>query len=275
MKNGGYQLTRLTDRITLLHGFAQECCMYALEGSEKIALIDTGMGTGDLKAALAAIAPGKQWIAINTHGHADHCGGNSQFPEIWLHPGAYADADRAEEEKKTLPADKEVEGIIKYEWKKVPVKEGDVIDLGDRTLEVIETPGHTPGCISLLDRTDRILFGGDAVVSNDHCTHMLAYVQWFPFSTVSIETFLRSLKKLEARGAEFDWILGGHDSFALDKKYLMQIIDMCETIVNGTAKPFHPQLPAQYGDIQCWKLERENTAILYHDEIIYDKMEDK
>ena len=71
MKNGGYQLTRLTDRITLLHGFAQECCMYALEGSEKIALIDTGMGTGDLKAALAAIAPGKQWIAINTHGHAD------------------------------------------------------------------------------------------------------------------------------------------------------------------------------------------------------------
>lgn len=271
MENGGYKLKKLTEDITLLYGFAEECCMYAVKGRDKVLLVDTGMGTGDLKKALEAIAPGLPAIVVNTHGHADHCGGNSQFPQIYLHQGSYADADRAEEEKKTLPADKEVEGIVKYDWEKLPVKDGDCFDLGGKTLEVIETPGHTPGCISLLDREDRILFGGDLVVSNDHCTHMLAYVEWFSFSTVSIETLLRSLEKVESRADEFDYILGGHDAFLLEKKYLYQIIDMCRSILDGSAEPFHPQLNPHYGNITCWKLEREDTAILYHDEVIFDK----
>lgn len=271
MENGGYCFKRLTDSITLLYGFAQECAMYAVEGRDRVLLVDTGMGTGDLKTALEALAPGKPVIAVNTHGHADHCGGNSQFPEIYLHPGSYADADRAEEEKKTLPAENELEGITKFEWKKHPVYEGDIIDLGGKTIEVIETPGHTPGCISLLDREDRILFGGDLVVSNDHCTHMLAYVEWFHFSTVSIETFCRSLEKVTAREGEFDFILGGHDGFLLDKKYLYQITDMCRSILDGSAQPYHPVLAPHYGNITCWRLDRENTSILYHDEIIFDK----
>jgi len=233
-------------------------------------LVDTGMGTGDLKKALEALAPGKEYIVINTHGHADHCGGNSQFPEIYLHSGSYADADKAEEEKKTLPADQELEGISKFDWQKRPVKDGDIIDLGNKTIEVIETPGHTPGCISLLDKEDRILFGGDLVVSNDHCSHMLAYVEWFHFSTVSIETFFRSLEKVEKRGDDFDYILGGHDAFLLDKKYLYQIIDMCRSILDGSAKPYHPQLDPHYGNITCWRLDREDTSILYHDEIAFD-----
>lgn len=274
MKNGGYKLDKITEDITLLYGFPEECCMYAIKGREKVMLVDTGMGTGNLKAALEAIAPGLPYIAVNTHGHADHCGGNAQFPRVYLHPGSYADADRAEEEKKTLPAANEVEGIAKYQWEKIPLKDGDMIDLGGKTIEVIETPGHTPGCLSLLDREDRILFGGDLVVSNDHCTHMLAYVEWFRFSTVSVETLLRSLEKVQARENEFDYILGGHDAFLLGKKYLHQIIDMCRSILDGSAKPFHPQLDPHYGNISCWKLEREDTAILYHDEVIFDKKED-
>ena len=271
MENGGYKFKELCPGITLLYGFAQECCMFAVEGRDKVMLVDTGMGTGDLKKALEAIAPGKEIIAVNTHGHADHCGGNSQFPVIYLHEGSYPDADNAEEEKKTLPAENELEGITKYQWTKHPLKDGDLIDLGGKTIEVIETPGHTPGCISLLDREDRILFGGDLVVSNDHCTHMLAYVEWFKFSTVSIEAFHRSLLKVNSRRDEFDYILGGHDDFALDKKYLDQIIDMCGEILDGSAKPYHPQLAPHYGNISCWRLDRENTSILYHDEIIFDK----
>jgi len=39
--------------------------------------------------------------------------------------------------------------------------DGDIIDLGGRRLEVICTPGHSPGSMCLLDRQNRILFTGD------------------------------------------------------------------------------------------------------------------
>ncbi len=275
MKYGGYQLKEITPDITLLYGFPEECCMYVLKGKEKLLLVDTGMGTGNLNEALAAIGPGLPVLVFNTHGHADHCGGNSQFPAIYLHEGSFADADRAEEEKKTLPGAEPVEGLPCYDWKKVPVREGDVFDLGGKTIEVIETPGHTPGCICLLDREDRILFCGDLVVGKDHGEHMLAYVEWFSFSTVSIETLHRSLQKIRDREDEWDVLLGGHDAFPLEKKYLYQLMDMCGDILSGKAEPFHPVLPAQYGNITCWKLEREDTCILYHDEVIFDRKKEE
>ncbi|MBR3276255.1 MAG: MBL fold metallo-hydrolase [Eubacterium sp.] len=271
MENGGYRFKKITEDITLLYGFPEECCMYAVKGRDKILLVDTGMGTGDLNRALAVLGGGLPVLVFNTHGHADHCGGNRQFPEIYLHEGSYADADRAEEEKKTLPGAEPVEGILDYDWRKCPVHEGDVFDLGGKTIEVLETPGHTPGCISLLDAEDRILFGGDLVVSNDHCSHMLAYVEWFSFSTVSVETWYRSLQKIKARQKDWDYILGGHDAFLLKPYYLDELLDMCRDILNGTARPYHPQLKPVYGNISCWKLEREHTAILYHDEVIFDK----
>ena len=40
----------------------------------------------------------------------------------------------------------------------LPVKEGDIFDLGGVTLEVYHIPGHTPGGICLLERENRILF---------------------------------------------------------------------------------------------------------------------
>lgn len=39
-------------------------------------------------------------------------------------------------------------------------KKGDVIDLGNRPLEIIELPGHTPGSIGILDVKTRALFAG-------------------------------------------------------------------------------------------------------------------
>ena len=41
--------------------------------------------------------------------------------------------------------------------------DGNVVDLGDRVLEVIHTPGHSPGGIALFERATGILFSGDIV----------------------------------------------------------------------------------------------------------------
>jgi glyoxylase-like metal-dependent hydrolase (beta-lactamase superfamily II) len=43
------------------------------------------------------------------------------------------------------------------------VREGDIIDLGDRVLEVLHLPGHSPGSIGLWEAASGILFSGDAI----------------------------------------------------------------------------------------------------------------
>jgi glyoxylase-like metal-dependent hydrolase (beta-lactamase superfamily II) len=43
------------------------------------------------------------------------------------------------------------------------LREGDVIDLGDRTLHVLHVPGHSPDSISLFEEASGILFSGDAI----------------------------------------------------------------------------------------------------------------
>ena len=45
----------------------------------------------------------------------------------------------------------------------LPIREGDVLDLGGRRLEIIHLPGHTPGSIALLDTANRVLISGDPI----------------------------------------------------------------------------------------------------------------
>jgi glyoxylase-like metal-dependent hydrolase (beta-lactamase superfamily II) len=270
MSGDCYRLKRLAGDVVMLYGYAEECYMFLVTGGRKALLIDTGMGIGDIRSAIKSVTP-LPVCAVNTHGHIDHCGGNSQFEEVLLSPNAYADADSSEEQRESLPHGTSNAVKARFDWKRLPVCDGDTIDLGGRKLEIIDTPGHTPGCISLLDKDNRLLFAGDLIGSNKHCTHMLAGIKGFSFSTVSIETFHASLKKIAARDGAFDLIYGGHDDEPLGKEYLYQLLDLTGSILEGTARPYHPELGPNYGGLLCWKLEGKNTAILYHDEIIYDK----
>ena len=47
----------------------------------------------------------------------------------------------------------------------LPLSEHQIFDLGGRSLEVLFTPGHTPGSVVFLDRKNKFLFAGDSVVS--------------------------------------------------------------------------------------------------------------
>ncbi len=268
-----YQFKEIMPGITMLYGFKEECCIYAIEGDEKVALIDNGMGTGDLRQALEKLAPGKEVIAFNTHCHFDHSAGNFQFPEIHMHPACYPDQD--ETESSPCPREVVYDDLPRYNTVRIPVKEGDVFDLGGVKLEVIETPGHTPGCICLLDRTHRVLFAGDLIGSNKHNVWMLDHLPWVKFSTVSLECYLRSLRKIESMGDLYDGFLGGHDAEVLGKEYLQELIRLTVSIIDGTAQPYHPDMPGPPGmdPIVCWKVDGKTvpTAILYQDESIYDK----
>ena len=273
MERKEYQIKKILPGISLLYGFREECCIYVVEGDDSVAMIDTGMGTGDLRKALDAVAPGKKVLVFNTHCHFDHSAGDFQFPEVRMHPACYADQD--ETETMTCPREAEYPDLPRYATRRIPVKEGDVFDLGGVTLEIIETPGHTPGCICLLDRRHRVLFAGDLIGSNAHNVWMLDHLPWMKFSTVSLECYLRSLRKISARANAFDGFLAGHDACVLGKEYLEELIRLTASIIDGTAVPYHPDMPSPPGmdPIVCWKVDGETvpTALLYQDESIFDR----
>jgi len=87
-----------------------------------------------------------------------------------------------------------------------PIKEGDVLDLEGIELEVIDTPGHTPDCISLLDSKNKNIFVSDAVGDkideNAPCVPAIMPPSFDPDAYVST---LEKLKKYD-----FESICLGH-----------------------------------------------------------------
>lgn len=152
--------------------------IFLLHGRDADLLIDFGMGLRPLAPLVAGLASGAPLIAVATHSHADHIGGFHEFADRRAHSSevpacasmpdsaTFASIFRALDEPVAVPPEP---GWRKEDWRIVPapltstVKADDVIDLGDRRLEVLHLPGHSPGGIGLLDRENGIFFPGDAI----------------------------------------------------------------------------------------------------------------
>ena len=102
---------------------------------------------------------------LNTHGHADHIGGNdalkAAFPPAPLIIGAH-DAHLLTDANANLSAPFGVP-IVSPRADRL-VKEGDVVEAAGIRLEVLDVPGHSPGHVAFLFRDDPcLLFGGDVL----------------------------------------------------------------------------------------------------------------
>jgi hydroxyacylglutathione hydrolase len=98
---------------------------------------------------------------VNTHGHGDHICGNARVKEL---TGAKIVMHELDDEMSNSPQGR----MMARQWGFTPspptditVKDGDQIVVGDVTLQVIHTPGHSPGGICLLG--DGNLFSGDTL----------------------------------------------------------------------------------------------------------------
>jgi hydroxyacylglutathione hydrolase len=212
--------------------------MYLVEGKDKALLIDTGLGVADLAGFVKSLTA-LPVIVVNTHGHPDHAGGNFQFSRVYAHPSDFelikrftSGEYRAGTVQRML---QESPGLATFILKdssdlKLPApvsaREGDVFDLGGRILEVIETPGHTPGSICLLDAGNRLLFTGD----NDN-----SLVWLFLKDCLPLEMYLQTLRKVQARSGEFDTLLPGHGD-PIDKSFIGEQIACAENILSGACK---------------------------------------
>ena len=227
-----------------------ECVFMELfVGREKALLFDTGHSFDNLKEAIRSKTD-LPLIIVNSHGHPDHSGGNFWFSEdIFIHENdmelcrgansvkfrtlcaknAQNFRDYATGEiRNILPKDFDENYYIKQNaGNLLPVKEGDIFDLGGITLKVFELPGHTRGCISLLYQEEKILYSNDAI--NDHL--------WlFLDESTKISTYINTLYK--AKNIDFNIFYRGHNAAPCDKAILDDYLDCAENLDFEAGYPY-------------------------------------
>jgi hydroxyacylglutathione hydrolase len=180
-------------------------------------------------------------VVVNTHGHFDHIRSNYQF-------GSACISDR---EDATLKMHNDPQWVKRYyrkalpgwayflllpyiskanvfrPWHALPLPEEGYFELGDRRVSFFDTPGHTPGSISLLDESQRLLFTGDTT-----CGRVLLNL---PEST-DVETFRDTLLKIHsvAEKAGVEQIYVGHGGAAVDRAFLLRFVQNCNNILDGS-----------------------------------------
>ena len=130
-------------------------------------IIDPGCGTASEENQLFGFIDShrlKPILAINTHGHIDHILGNAAVKRrygimVAAHADVAADFERSKQHSQIfgMPFHGECEMPDRN------LKDGEVIKLGNSTLEVICTPGHAEGSISLYAEMEGWVFTGDAL----------------------------------------------------------------------------------------------------------------
>ena len=236
------------------HGIAN---IYLVIGTQRALLIDGGAGAADLRGFAQSLTS-LPLSVINTHGHPDHVGANFQFGAIMAHAADFAAIRQMATPEDlrafagmlggaVVPASDLYKGPVQP-LTLTAVKDGDVIDLGGRALEVIETPGHTPGEIVLLDSRNKLLFAGDN-------SNMLVWL--FLRTCLPLETYLQSLEKVEARAGEFSRVLPGHGG-PIEGDFVGEQIVCVKSILAGTAAS--EEYKTFVGDGRLFRYERAAVA---------------
>lgn len=230
-----FQVSKIAENVWRLDDH-KAANIYLVAGTDSALIIDTGVGAADLVAAVRKLTD-KPLIVVNTHGHPDHCGANYQFEKAYVHVTDSAAARmfckpefRAQVSASMLGGAKPdsadlYTGQIFY-TQLLPVNEGRVFNLGGIRLEVMETPGHTPGGICLLDRANKRLFSGD----NNNILVWLFLKGCLPLSK-----YLVTLEKQQARLAEFDVLFPGHGP-EIPGDFILDQIACVKSILDGTCE---------------------------------------
>ena len=233
----GYRWWRIYDDTYVIH-YGEALDIFLLLGSEKALLIDTAYGRGDLPNIVDELRGGRALVVVNTHGHFDHTGGNRWFPRVHMHKNAFLYADHS-----FGPLDPVWLANMPYpDYEKIAVGDGDVFDLGGRTVDVIYTPAHCDSSLSFIDHGRRLLFSGDEFDAGQANLNVFS----------SVGAFLENCKRLKAREDEFDFIMPNHNGTPIAKSYLddfitaaQHVVDGCPDIVpleGGHRRPFHGDL---------------------------------
>lgn len=174
-----YATKRMDSDVTLIHEPwikpFYRCNIWLIKGRDRDLLVDSGMGVVPLRENIPALT-GRPILAVASHSHFDHIGAHHEFEECAIHENE-AEILRSPDNVSTaadIYARTEIFNKLPPGWKEnayhvnparatIKLRDGDLLDLGDRNFEVIHLPGHSPGSIALWEKQTGMLFSGDTV----------------------------------------------------------------------------------------------------------------
>ena len=233
--NRMYRVRKKADGVYAISSSVVIC--WLIVGDKEAMLIDTAYGFEDLSEVVRDITR-LPLTVINSHGHIDHTGGNFYFnAPVCIHETDVEVYRRHNQpdfhrhmEKSLLLFDKIIfwRTLIPKDperndgprasfnnWRFI--HEGDRFDLGGVTAQILEIPGHTPGCVAVFLPEKRLMITSDGANPGTYL--------FLPEST-PLSIYLTSLKKL--RNYDYDHILTGHSDKLMPKSDLDAWIHVAE-----------------------------------------------
>ena len=219
----------------------QEVISYLIIGTDTALLFDTGNGIGNIKAIVDQLTD-KPVQVLNSHTHFDHIGGNHYFDKILSVSTDFsvANSKGLNNEMVTMEVSAEAlckglpEGVTQENHRIRPfaitkkVKEGDVIELGNRKLEILRIPGHTDDSIALLDREAGFLWTGDSFYEGPI---------WLYFPETDLAAYRKSIARLAALAPGLKALFPAHNTPKADPAMLVEVRQAFDLVLAGKVKP--------------------------------------
>ena len=220
-------------------GYWEEAIAYLIVGTERALLFDTLTGMGNLHDVVAQLTA-LPVVVVNSHSHYDHVGDNHRFEIVFAPDSDYTRHNAVGIEhdqalrfipdgsiRKPTPPGFDPDRWKVERWETAgTLSDGDVIDLGDRQLEVLLTPGHAPDALCLLDRANGLLFTGDTYYRGPLFAHL-------PGS--DLDLYAATTERLAELRGDVRVLLPGHNTTAVPADDLIELHDAFRQVLAGDA----------------------------------------
>ncbi len=229
----------------------EETHCYLLNGSERSLLIDTGLGICNIYDEVVKLTD-RPVTAAATHIHWDHIGGHWYFPDFYAHAyeldwlnGGFPQPIETIKTYVTdgcdLPEGFDINAYRFFQGTPTKVLHGgETIDIGGRRIEVLHTPGHSPGHMCFWEPERGYLFTGDLVYKDT----LFAY-----YPSTDPEAYLRSLETVAALPVKR--VFPAHHSLDIHPEILIRMRDALRQL-KADGKLRHGSGTFDYGDWAIW-----------------------
>lgn len=229
----------------------EESHAYLLNGTTSSLLIDTGLGIMNIYNEVVKLTD-KPIIAVATHVHWDHIGGHEYFPDFYVHEDEVnwltGEFPLTMEQVKTfvvedceLPESFNIDDYRFFQGAATRVlKDNDVINIGGRTIQVLHTPGHSPGHMCFYEKDREYLFTGDLVYKGT----LFAY-----FPSTDPEAYLSSIERVASLPVKR--VLPAHHDLNI-KPSIIQDMKKAFTELKSHDKLHHGSGTFKYNNFSIW-----------------------
>jgi glyoxylase-like metal-dependent hydrolase (beta-lactamase superfamily II) len=218
----------------------QKVISYLIVGTDRALLFDTGLGIGSISAVVRELTP-LPVLVLNSHTHYDHVGGNAEFDHILARDTPYTAANTRGFPHQELAGEVGPDALCRplpagfdsASFQTRPytpterVADGSSIELGGRTLEVLETPGHTPDAVALVDRAAGLLWTGDSFYEG---------TIWLVVPETDLDAYARSVDRMAALVPSLRKVLGAHTVAVSDPRKLLALKAAIAQVRAGRAR---------------------------------------